>query len=98
MSAAVLETQPVETWGGAAATGLQLAFGSRGPGLGRGCPPAGQPAPSSERCASNTLCPEASGQARRGVLDTRGLGGRSWPVPGDPDPGSVAKHLEASRP
>lgn len=60
--------------------------------------PASQPAPSSEWCASDTLCPEASGQARRGVLDTRGPGGRSWPVPRDPGPGSVAKHLEASRP
>lgn len=32
------------------------------------------------------------------MLDTRGPGGRSWPVPGDPGPGSVAKHLEASHP
>lgn len=30
------------------------------------------------------------------MLDTRGPGGRSWPVLRDPGPGSVAKHLEAS--
>ena len=27
--------------------------------------------------------------------DEVGPGGRSWPVPGDPGPGNVAKHLEA---
>ena len=62
---------------------LQLVFPSRGPGLGRGHPSAGQLAPHSEQCASNTLCPEASGQARRGMLDTQGPTGPSWPVPGD---------------